>query len=77
MATYGNEKPLDMTQGDSVAHAHTGRQVRYFWVRRLPKIISFGPDKTEIIFMIFFTSKIVELIFLGLPEAILTSICIF
>ena len=33
--------------------------------------------KTEIMnFMIFSTSNIVELIFLGLVEAILTSICI-
>ena len=36
-----------------------------------------GPNRTEIMFMIFFQSNIVEHIFLDSLEAILTSICIF
>ena len=47
-----------------------------FWIRILPKAISFGSNKTETVFVIFLTPNIVELIFLGLPEAILTTISI-
>ena len=62
--------------GGHSANAHTGRYVRYFLVRILPKVIFLGPNRTEIMLKIFFTSNIVELIFLGALEAILTSICI-
>ena len=48
----------------------TRSQVRYCWVRILPKAIFLSPNKTETMFMIFFTPNIVILIFLGLLEAI-------
>ena len=47
------------------------------WVRRWPKVIILCPNKAEIMFMTFFTSKIVELRFLRSLEGMLTSVCIF
>ena len=44
--------------------------------RILPEAIFLGPNKTETMFMIVLTPNIVLLIFLGLLEAILTSVCI-
>ena len=43
--------------GGHSAQAHTGREVRYFWVRILPKVIFLGPSKTETMFMICFDTK--------------------
>ena len=53
-----------------------GRYGQYFWVRILIKVILLGATKTEIMFMIFLASNIVELILLDFLEAILTSICL-
>ena len=50
------------------------RQIRYFWVRILPNVICFGPNKAETMFMKCLTPNIVELIFLVELQAILTSL---
>ena len=48
-----------------------------FWVRILPKMIFLSQNKTEIILMLFLTSNIAEVTFLGPLKEILTSTCIF